>query len=133
MTRKNTAEEALAAKERKRAADLRYKKRNVAKCSARRAAWSRANPERQRAIAQRSQLRALGVDPATVPPKSSGCQVCGRSRPGKNSIVVDHCHVTGSFRGWLCNNCNVSIGMSGDNPAMLRRLADYLEEHSRAA
>jgi hypothetical protein len=41
----------------------------------------------------------------------------------------DHCHTTGRFRGWLCRNCNVTLGLVGDDPNKLRALADYLEKH----
>lgn len=51
------------------------------------------------------------------------CQVCGSDR----RIVYDHSHQTGQFRGWLCNACNVALGLVQDNPARLRKLADYIE------
>lgn len=47
----------------------------------------------------------------------------------RTSAVVDHCHTTGKFRGILCSVCNVSLGKAGDDPALLRRMADYLEKH----
>jgi Recombination endonuclease VII len=64
------------------------------------------------------------------------CWVCG----AKNSIilgkevrlVIDHDHdKTGpdSIRGILCHHCNLAIGYAEDNPAMLRRMADYLERY----
>lgn len=40
---------------------------------------------------------------------------------------VDHCHATGVVRGLLCNGCNAALGLAGDSPATLRRLATYLE------
>lgn len=40
---------------------------------------------------------------------------------------VDHDHVTGKFRGWLCNNCNVGLGMLGDSIGTLRDAVSYLE------
>lgn len=45
----------------------------------------------------------------------------------KTDVVYDHCHATNSFRGWPCNHCNVILGLAGDNPDLLRELADYLE------
>tara|TARA_E500000318_G_C3409644_1_gene153054 strand:+ start:65 stop:544 length:480 start_codon:yes stop_codon:yes gene_type:complete len=30
-------------------------------------------------------------------------------------IVLDHCHDTGTFRGWICQACNVGIGKMGDH------------------
>lgn len=51
------------------------------------------------------------------------CEVCG----GSKKISWDHCHQSGNFRGWLCENCNVAIGIVRENPATMRSLADYLE------
>ena len=57
---------------------------------------------------------------------ASGCAVCGRA----DQLVVDHCHATGKVRGVLCSNCNVAIGMAGDNPERLVKMADYLRERA---
>lgn len=56
-------------------------------------------------------------------PRPDECEVCGRDGP----ICYDHCHAGGHFRGWLCNRCNVVLGHIGDDPDLLRKLADYLE------
>ena len=56
-------------------------------------------------------------------PKPLLCEAgCGRA-----ARDYDHCHLTGAFRGWLCRQCNVALGMGMDSPALLRALADYLE------
>jgi hypothetical protein len=52
------------------------------------------------------------------------CELCHREGP----TVLDHCHVTGQFRGWLCCECNVGIGMIGDDIAGVRRAIAYLEQ-----
>jgi hypothetical protein len=41
---------------------------------------------------------------------------------------TDHCHRTGKVRGVLCRPCNLALGFAKDRPAVLRRLANYLEE-----
>jgi len=46
----------------------------------------------------------------------------------KTSLVMDHSHKTGNFRGFLCNHCNSMLGLSGDSPELLRKAALYLEE-----
>ena len=46
----------------------------------------------------------------------------------KQSLVVDHDHITGKVRGLLCINCNKSLGQVKDNSEILRRLADYLDK-----
>ncbi len=42
-----------------------------------------------------------------------------------------HCHVTGVFRGWLCNKCNAGFGMLGDNLAGVERRLEYLRRFER--
>lgn len=58
----------------------------------------------------------------------------GRTRPescdlcdGGGRIYFDHCHQSGAFRGWLCIHCNLVLGHVRDDPALLRKLAGYLE------
>ncbi len=55
------------------------------------------------------------------------CEVCG-DPPGKGRrLDFDHCHLLDTFRGWLCHSCNVALGNAKDDPARLRKLANYLE------
>lgn len=62
------------------------------------------------------------------------CAVCGNGetmlgRGGNTrSLSVDHCHKTGAIRGLLCDSCNNILGRAKDSPALLRKLAAYLEE-----
>lgn len=42
------------------------------------------------------------------------CAVCG-SQSG-NASALDHCHVTGWERGWLCAGCNLTEGRTSDDP-----------------
>lgn len=39
---------------------------------------------------------------------------------------VDHCHLSGLFRGWLCGHCNTSIGKFGDSIEGLMNAVRYL-------
>jgi hypothetical protein len=55
------------------------------------------------------------------------CEICSRVLTIKNRNF-DHCHETGSFRGILCNKCNISLGGLGDNVKGLKRALKYLEE-----
>ena len=44
-----------------------------------------------------------------------------------STLVVDHCHSTGTVRGLLCHNCNRALGLLQDNVPSLRRAIEYLE------
>jgi hypothetical protein len=43
------------------------------------------------------------------------------------SLQVDHCHETGQIRWLLCGGCNTALGMTREDPARLRGLAELLE------
>lgn len=57
------------------------------------------------------------------------CAICLQV-PDKR-LVLDHDHATGVVRGFICGCCNSALGMAGDCPDRLRRLADYLDNYSR--
>jgi hypothetical protein len=96
-------------------------------------AYRKRNPEWVAAHELRRTARRLGLDPATVSKSfrehNRCCDICGTKIPDKrsNRMHLDHDHATGSFRGWLCGNCNTGIGRFKDNPELLRKAAAYLE------
>lgn len=57
------------------------------------------------------------------------CEICNRPfGPGKwEGPRWDHNHRTGQFRGWLCHQCNVALGLLQDSPELLRKAANYVE------
>ena len=58
------------------------------------------------------------------------CQCCGSTEPGKRDWCLDHCHETGAFRGIICTQCNVMLGMAKNNPAVLAAGITYLDRSS---
>ena len=56
-------------------------------------------------------------------PTDRKCACCGRI----DKLFCDHDHSTGSFRAWICRQCNSGIGLLGDSEAGLRQALAYLE------
>ncbi len=99
-----------------------------------------ANPERRAAkllwMKRTHHERYYGIkysDYLSMCAKQSGlCKVCNGPPAGGRGLypqlVVDHCHLTGRVRGLLCNYCNQAIGLLQDDPNIIRRASDYLED-----
>ena len=45
----------------------------------------------------------------------------------KAAFCLDHDHEKRMFRGWLCDNCNTSLGLLGDSPDNIYRAYKYLK------
>jgi hypothetical protein len=60
------------------------------------------------------------------------CDRCGcdpgpkKKDPTGANLVFDHCHETLIHRGWLCGNCNRSMGMLGDDVESMLISAIYI-------
>ena len=69
---------------------------------------------------------------ASAPPKPKVCDCCGKpsywGHGAPKSLVLDHDHNTEEFRGWLCDHCNVGIGLLGDDIKGLRKAIIYLQK-----
>jgi Recombination endonuclease VII len=102
-----------------------------------------ANPERRaKNVAENRKRRHADLEayrarnrkndglPEPLYPEPAMCEICAWPRMEGKPLHLDHDHVTGQFRGWLCNKCNVGIGMLGDDLASLRRAVAYLEKHA---
>lgn len=99
----------------------------------------------------KNRARKLGMTPAEYLAKGEPalkCEICGAvaedSRNGKHRsgsspiakakrLAIDHDHETGQRRGILCGHCNRAIGLAGDDPPRLRRMARYIEKYRGVA
>lgn len=74
------------------------------------------------------QARKFGITRAVLDTlmerQCGGCAICGRTPA--NGLHLDHDHVTGAARGFLCSTCNTGLGKFQDDPKMLRRAITYL-------
>lgn len=62
----------------------------------------------------------------TAPPQpiDNACQCCGRK---DRKLLLDHCHDTITFRGWICGKCNTGLGSLGDTLEDVKKALRYLE------
>jgi len=56
------------------------------------------------------------------------CPICGkRTIAGVTSkVVLDHNHLTGEPRAWICDSCNTGIGRFKDDVSLLQRAIKFL-------
>ena len=113
--------------------------RHSAKCKectkATRIEYGKANPEK---IRNNNLRKAFGITAEQYDEMFAAqggvCAICGQQSRTKHGngktrkLAVDHDHETGEVRGLLCMACNRAMGLLKDNPRVLRRAADYLEQ-----
>jgi hypothetical protein len=55
------------------------------------------------------------------------CPICGKNLiVGISKIVLDHDHLNGKVRGWLCESCNTGIGRFDDDPDIVYKAVAWL-------
>jgi hypothetical protein len=124
-----------------KAAKLRYQAKNKEKILARTRAWHAANPERSKAYMAkyraegRYKLRMRDYSrkylygeisrPEPLACENPECRVLFSAT--QRGSCVDHNHVTGKFRGWLCQSCNLTLGHARDDGRILKGLIAYLD------
>lgn len=57
-------------------------------------------------------------------PKPKNCEICNQT----GRICFDHCHRSDKFRGWICSQCNIVLGMVYDSPELLEKMISYLNK-----
>jgi len=70
------------------------------------------------------------------PPKNYKCPICskteeevaGKGNNKNGAWVLDHCHKTNEFRGWLCHACNRGIGCFNDDAKIFKNVIKYLKK-----
>jgi hypothetical protein len=69
------------------------------------------------------------------PPTDHICPLClrGREELGYTSaFVLDHDHITGDARGWICHDCNTALARIHDNSETAKRMVSYIESKERS-
>lgn len=70
-----------------------------------------------------NRLRKLLKEDHPVP-EPGPCPICGRHT---ENWILDHCHFTNDFRGYICNGCNLGMGHFNDDVKLLKKAIKYLE------
>ena len=60
------------------------------------------------------------------PPIAGNCPICGSYT---TDWILDHCHFSDTFRGYICNNCNLGLGRFNDDVKLLKQAINYLNEN----
>ena len=99
---------------------MREKQRHSASAKA-------ATKIRARDAARKREAQKHGYEPPIQSevdyPMPVNCECCNFS----GRLRLDHCPITGYIRGWICDRCNMGIGLLGDDlPAILKAVA-YLK------
>ena len=68
--------------------------------------------------------------PEPTRPAPANCECRGEKCKSGRHLALDHDHKTGKFRGWLCFNCNTSLGRMGDSIESVLRVLEYLRRAS---
>jgi hypothetical protein len=74
--------------------------------------------------------KSTAIARKSAPHKPHGltrCECCSTLLDSK-LLHLDHNHLTGQFRGWLCRACNTGLGALGDNIEGLERALHYLRK-----
>lgn len=109
-----------------------YYKANRSKILLAAKAYAEKNRKKRAAYAKaynlrnRAKTRKKRGMPEPTRAEPANCECCGR-QDARRLLNLDHDHVTGAFRGWLCNPCNRAAGLLGDTLEGVQRMAGYLE------
>lgn len=93
-------------------------------------------PECKKCNNELSKVRERLKQQYGMPESGHHCPIClndeetvkGKGNTKNGSWVIDHCHETEEFRGWLCHKCNRSLGGFDDDIGTLERAIDYLRK-----
>ena len=96
-------------------------------------------PECKKCNLELTRVRNRLRDKHGMPTDGHVCPICERGETevaGKGGLrngawVIDHCHDTETFRGWLCHSCNRALGGFNDNVDILKRAIKYLTKKDK--
>jgi hypothetical protein len=66
---------------------------------------------------------------AVIESQHNCCAICGLPFTWDHPPQVDHDHLWGNVREFLCPRCNQVLGMIQDDPKLLMEMKAYLHKH----
>lgn len=73
----------------------------------------------QESVKVRRELRKIHAKP-----EPDFCPICEKFT---TNWILDHCHITKKFRGYICNSCNLALGRFNDDVRLLEKSIAYLQ------
>lgn len=120
----------------KKAKEIMSRSYNKKKANVRAASYRKNNPEKFKLGVKMSSYKKLGIIITKEEYKklydmqNGYCAICNKHVSNcKKDLALDHCHITGKVRGFLCDPCNTALGMFKDNTETLFKAIDYLFKH----
>jgi hypothetical protein len=95
-----------------------------------------ADPEAREKLNFRRRAKGIGITKKQwekmFDSQGHVCAICRGDNPGTpRGWHLDHCHKTKKIRFILCTHCNRGLGGFRDDPDLMRRAADALEEFNQ--
>jgi hypothetical protein len=110
-------------------------KKNPEKFKLKNNTWAENNPDKNK---NRRLRRLYGITieeyNQMLKEQNGVCAICSRAETSKHQngkvkgLSVDHNHITGEIRQLLCSNCNLAIGLIGDNLSLAKKVINYLKK-----
>lgn len=105
----------------------KWRNENVEKVREMKRQWAKDNPDRVKKSVRKTRLKQLyntTVEDVNnkILEQNGLCGVCDEPK----QLVIDHCHNSGNFRGMLCRDCNLALGLLRDKIDNLTRAINYL-------
>lgn len=100
--------------------------------------WYKDNPERYFFNQIKAKYGINRLDYLSLlDSQDNKCAICNEEESAPNvhkkdqkrRLALDHDHLTGQIRGFLCYRCNTTLGKVKDNVELLQSMINYLEEH----
>lgn len=107
-----------------------YYHKNKSKCSLSNKVWREKNKTYVKAY-KRKHINKLKIsinEVIELEKTSNSCAIC---QTKSTDLVLDHCHNTNEYRGFLCKKCNPGLGFFNDNPELLLKACIYLLNFSK--